>query len=101
MRAVEAIAPPGSCIGSVEFAGSFRVYSDRVPFVSTSDNAPALVTELFRRGRPVYLVVEPWNSGNPVVQLLLARHRGEPIREIPVWGAIAVTVYRLAPAAAP
>lgn len=87
---VEKLARPGSYVGSVEFAGSFRVYTALIPFVSAYDSAPELVAHVGQRGADVFLVVEPWNAKDPHVTGLLERFAGRKIAEDPLWGGIGI-----------
>lgn len=90
---VEDLAPPGSFVGSVEFAGAFRIYGRSAPFVSTHSNAPDLVDAVAAQGHAAFLVVEPWNRGDPAVARLLARPAAQLVKELPLWGG--VRIYRL------
>ncbi|MSU69208.1 MAG: hypothetical protein EXS39_00215 [Opitutaceae bacterium] len=104
---VAALVPPGSLVGSVEFAGSFRLYTQLTPFVSVYDSALPLITEGLRRQRHVYLVVESWNLKDRVILEALARFSAEKIHEIPLWGGLPLYELHsprpapLAPTAAP
>jgi hypothetical protein len=97
VREMEQIAPAGSYVGSVEFAGSFRLYSKLGSFLSVHDNSPKLVDHLFAEGRAAYLIVEPWNKTNGVVLELMKKYSAEKVRTIDIWGG--VPVYRLQPPA--
>ena len=99
VRQTEALVPPQSVVGSVEFSGSFRIYTRLGSFLSVHENAPTLVAALLQRHRASYLIVEPWNARDPVVQTLLTRFHGAKVRDFDVWGG--VTLYRLSPAAEP
>jgi hypothetical protein len=85
---VAALVPPDSFVGSVEFAGSFRLYTSLTGFVSVYEHVPELVTEAFRQHRHVYILVEPWNQGDRAVKEAIARFSGEKIQEIPFWGGL-------------
>lgn len=93
IKIMEEYAPPGSFIGSIEFGGSFRLYTSYVPFVSTHENALQLVPEAYRQGRDVFLIVEPASANDRVIAELLRRYAAVKLREIPLWGGVAV--YRL------
>ena len=95
VRTVDALAPAGSFIGSVEFCGTHRLYSRNQPFVACHTNAPTLVHDLLARQVPVFLIVEPWNRTNETVRTMLATNTAELLREIEIWGG--VRIYRLTP----
>jgi len=99
VRQVAAVAAPGSYVGSQEFAGAQLIYSDRHAFFTAYDDAIPLVHELRRRGRDVYLMVEPWRQDNPIIRRLLARYPHERLPDIGIWDG--VQLYRLLPAPAP
>ena len=96
---VAAAVPADSFVGSVEFGGSFRVYTSLTGFVSVFDTTPGLVREAFRQKRNVYLLVEPWNLNHANVLDLLAKFPAEKVLEIsePGWGKL--PLYRLNPPA--
>lgn len=98
-KQTEALVPPGSYIGSVEFAGSSRIYSPGVlTFVSTHGNAPVLIEHAFNQGREAYLIVEVWNKDDAIVRQILTRFRGEKIKDLPWFGGH-LPFYKLYPAA--
>ncbi len=102
VQRVAATVPARSFVGSVEFGGSFRVYTPLTGFVSVNGTSPELIHEAFRQKREVYVLVEPWNLNHPNVQNLLAQFPAEKILEIaePDWGKL--PLYRLhAPDSAP
>jgi hypothetical protein len=94
---VAARVPPGSYVGSTEFAGAFRLYHpDLTPFVSVHPDAVHLVEHALREGHEAYLVVEPPNRDNPTIRRLLKRYDAQKIAELPIiWAQL--PVYRLRP----
>lgn len=99
VQTVEKTVPAGSYIGSVEFTGAFRLYSQLGSYVSVNDNATKLVDHVLATGRAAYLIVEPWNKNDRVVQLLLTRYGAMQVSELKVWGGL--PLYRLEKPAAP
>jgi hypothetical protein len=99
VKLTEKIVPPGGYVGSVEFAGSHRLYTQLGSFCTMHDNSPKLVAHLLAQGRPVYILVEPWNKSHVVVQELLGRFTATKLQVIDLWGGIAL--YRLTPRPAP
>lgn len=98
-QATEQAVPAGSYVGSVEFAGSFRLYTKLGSFLSVHDNAPKLVDHVMAQGHAAYLIVEPWNRTNGVVDQLISRYRATKVRDLDAWGG--VPLYRLNPIASP
>jgi hypothetical protein len=98
---VAALVPAHSLVGSVEFGGSFNIYTPLTGFVSVFDTTPALILEGFRQKREVYLLVEPWNLNHSNILGLLQRFPAEKIAEIsePGWGKL--PLYRLRPPQSP
>mgnify|MGYP000425993828 CR=1 FL=1 len=92
VKETEQYVSPGSYVGSVEFAGSFRLYTNLGSFVSVHDNSLNLVPVLIAK-HDVYLIVESWNKDNPIIALLMERYSAVKVREISVWGG--VPLYRL------
>ena len=88
VQRVAAIVPAHSFVGCVEFAGSFRLYSELTGFVSVQDDPPNLVREGLRRQRDVYLLVESWNLNHPVIRQILKDFPSEMITVIPLWGGM-------------
>lgn len=84
------VAPPGSYVGSIEFGGALRLYSDLQPFLSTFPTSPDLVAEAHRRGRRVFLMVEPWHRDQDVIRRMLARFPSQRLADIPVWWGVQV-----------
>ncbi len=93
VRATDELAPAGAYVGSVELCGSFRIYSQNQPFLSSHSNAPDLVRDLLARHVPVLLIVESWNQNHPMIRALIERHQTELLREIDLWDG--VRIYRL------
>jgi hypothetical protein len=85
---VAALVPPHSFVGSVEFAGSFRLYTGLTPYVSVYDSALPLIAEGLHRQRHVYLVVEQWNENDRIVREAITRFGAEKIAVIPLWGGL-------------
>jgi hypothetical protein len=94
---VAALAPAGSFVGSVEFGGSFNIYTSLTGFVSVFDTTPSLIREVLRQQREVYLLVEPWNVNHPNILDLQSRFHAEKIAEIPAAGWGKLPLYRLTP----
>lgn len=93
VRRLAEIAPPGSYVGSIEFAGSVRLYSDLRSFLTFYDDAIPLAETVLRHGREVYLMIEPWRQDDPAVLNLLTHFPHQRLADIPVWGGL--PVYRL------
>lgn len=93
VRRVAQIAPPGSYVGSIEFAGSTRLYTDLGSFLTFYDDSLTLAEIVLRSGREVYLLIEPWRQEDPIVRRLLDRFPHERLPDIPVWGGL--PLYRL------
>lgn len=91
------VAPPGSYVGSIEFGGALRLYSDLQPFLSTFPASPDLVAEAHRRGRRVFLMVEPWHRDQDVVRRMLDRFPSQRLADVPIWDG--VQVFELKPEA--
>jgi hypothetical protein len=94
---VAALVPPGSYVGSMEFAGAFRLYRPEItPFVSVHSDALHLVDHALREGREAYLVVEPPNRNNGTIVRLFRLYDAKKIAELPIiWSKL--PVYRLLP----
>lgn len=101
---VAALVPADSYVGSVEFSGSFHVYTQITGFVSMMDSATNVAREGLRQKRPVYLLVEPWNLDLPAVHQLQRQFTAVKIAEISQEGWGKLPLYRLtlpAPAVLP
>lgn len=96
---VARLVPPGSYVGSVEFSGAFRLYSPGiVSFLSTHENAPAVVAKALAEGHAAYLVLEPPNRGDRTIRRLLRQYDARQLAELPVlWPRL--PVYQLLPKA--
>jgi hypothetical protein len=94
---VAARVPPGSYVGSTEFAGAFRLYRPELtPFVSIHPDAVHLVDHALEEGHEAYLVLEPPHRDNPILRRLLKRYDAREIVRLPImWGQL--PVYRLLP----
>ncbi len=99
VRRMAEVAPPGSYVGSIEFAGSTRLYTDLGGFLTFYDDSLALAEKVLRSGREVYLLIEPWRQEDPLVRQLLDRFPHERLPDIQVWGGL--PVYRLSLPPAP
>ncbi len=93
-KEIEQTVPSGSYVGSVEFAGAFRIYTKLGSYLSVHDNSPKLVDHVLQQGHEVYLIVEPWNATNPVVVQLLSRYSAVKVRYIRSWGGCYFTACR-------
>ena len=98
-KETEQAVPAGSYVGSVEYAGSFRLYTRLGSFVSVHDNSLKLVDRVLAQGHDAYVLVEPWNKTNAVVRELLGRHAAVKVRDFPMWGG--TPLYRLRTPAVP
>jgi hypothetical protein len=86
---VHPVAPTGSLVGSVEFVSCFRLYSALTPFVSIHPDAPELISRTLREGRPVFLLVEPWNKDEPAVRTALERFQTHEVDRYDfIWGGL-------------
>jgi hypothetical protein len=94
---VAARVPPGSYVGSTEFAGAFHLYHPELTaFVSVHQDAVHLVEHALREGHEAYLVLEPPNRENPNIRRLLKRFDVQKFAELPIiWAQL--PVYRLLP----
>ncbi len=101
VKETEKTVPPGSYVGSVEFAGSFRLYTSLGSYVSVHDNSPKLVEYVLAQGHEAFVIVEPWNQTNAVVMQLLRRFAAIKVRDITIWGGAPLPLYRLRAPAAP
>ncbi len=101
VKETEKTVPPGSYVGSVEFAGSFRLYTSLGSYVSVHDNSPQLVDYIQARGHETFLIVEPWNQTDKIVGQLLRRYAASKVRDIAVWGGNPIPLYRLRAPATP
>lgn len=93
VRRVAQIAPPGSYVGSIEFAGSVRLYTDLNSFVTHYGDSVHLADTVLRSGRSVFLIVEPWRQHDEVILKLLNGFPHERLPDIPIWSGL--PVYRL------
>jgi hypothetical protein len=93
---VAALAPAHSYVGSIEFTGAMRLYSELQPFVSTHPNAPRVIERVLGDGRQTFLLIEPWNRADPAIRDLLTRFPSTRLPDIPIWGGL--EFYRLEPA---
>jgi hypothetical protein len=96
VRHVAVLAPAHSYVGSIEFTGALRLYSELQPFVSTHPNAPRVIERVLKDGRQAFLLIEPWNRADPAIRDLLARFTATRLPDIPIWGGL--ELYRLEPA---
>lgn len=89
------LVPPGSYVGSVEFAGAFRLYHPELtPFVSVAEGASRVVEHALGEGREAYLVLEPPNRHHPAIRRMLARFDVQQVTTLPIiWSEL--PVYRL------
>ncbi len=94
VKQIEEDVPPGSYVGSVDFAGSFRLYTHLGSYYSMHPNAPKLVTHVLLQGHEAYLLVEPWNKNNLVVKELLSDFPATKVRDVTTWSGM--VLYRLA-----
>ncbi len=99
VRQVEELVPPGSYVGSIEFAGSFHLYTKLGSFCTMHDNAPKLSRHLLAQGRPVFILVESMHKDEMVVQDLLKNFTVTPVRVLQIWEGL--PLYRLTPRPAP
>lgn len=99
VKETEKNVPPGSYVGSVEFAGSFRLYTGLGSYVSVHENSPKLVEYVLAQGHEAFVIVEPWNQTDEVVGQLLRRFAATKVRDIDVWGGL--PLYRLHTPATP
>lgn len=90
-RAMEQVAPEGSYVGSVEFAGAIQIYSHKLtPFVSVVSSADALAEHALKSGKSVYLIIESWNRENELVKRMLERYDHKQVATLQVWGGLPV-----------
>ena len=88
---VREFAPPGSLVGSVELASTFRLHSELIPYIPVNAHAPDLVARALAEGRRTFLLPEPWNATDPVVGELIRRfHAREVARYDFLWGNLPV-----------
>jgi hypothetical protein len=60
-RAIRAAVAPDALVGCIDFSGSLRLYGGLETFRWDHAGAVATIEHGLEEGRPVYLVVEPWN----------------------------------------
>lgn len=90
------LVPARSVVGSIEFAGSMRLYTpDLTPFVTVNQTAPKLVRRALKEGRGAYALIEPWNEEEEGVQNLFAAFKVSLVHEFPIWGGIKLYRFEL------
>jgi len=83
------LLPPGTWVGSVEFAGAMRIYTPAlVPFVPVRAYGPELVDHALAQGHPVALLIEPWNRTQRDILRILSKHPHTQLHKFPLWGGV-------------
>lgn len=73
---------PGSLVGSCDFTGSLRLYTNTETFGYYNLNSLYLISDLLKEGKPVYLAVEPWQKKNLGVQWIFKNFKLKKIANV-------------------
>jgi len=93
------VVPPDSVNGSVNLSDTLRLYGGFETFRTDFASATEFAAFALAEGRPVYVLVEPWNQEHDVIVALRERFAFERVLELDVWRD--TWLYRLSPRSEP
>jgi hypothetical protein len=82
-KVLESRVPRNSLVGGLEMSGPVRLYSGLESFRWDLPEGLELIGDFLKKGRPVYLFIEPWNREHPALKTIESNFRTEPIALMP------------------
>ncbi|MCU0286393.1 MAG: hypothetical protein MUF15_08330 [Acidobacteria bacterium] len=81
-KKIAAKITPDSLVGCCEFSGPLRLYSNIETFGFFHLNSLFLISDMLKEGKPVYLVVEPWQKENPGLKWIFKNFKMKKITDV-------------------
>lgn len=69
-KAMQKLVPPDALVGGLEMSGPIRLYTGLESFRWDDPQCLKLIRDFLKKGRPVYLLIEPWGKENPAFEKL-------------------------------
>jgi hypothetical protein len=81
-KKIEKEVVPGSLVGCCDFSGPLRIYANIESFGSFHMNSLLLVSDMIKEGKPVYVVVEPWQKETPGIKGIFKNFKVKKITDV-------------------
>ncbi|MBP0001978.1 MAG: hypothetical protein J7641_23795 [Cyanobacteria bacterium SID2] len=82
---VTSIVPANSLVGTVEFSGALRLYSNLETFRWDHESATKVIDYAQANQLPVYLIIEPWHWEHPQLEPIKQKHQLERVEKLSIW----------------
>jgi hypothetical protein len=86
---------PGGLVGCCEFSGPLRIYANIESFGFFHMNSLFLISDMLKEGKPVYLVVEPWQKKNLGLKAIFKNFRVRKITDVGIDAWTEFYLYRV------
>jgi hypothetical protein len=67
-KAMQSMVPPDALVGGLEMSGPIRLYTGLESFRWDQPQSFKLMHDFLKKGRPLYLLIEPWNLQHPTIE---------------------------------
>ncbi|HLP59466.1 MAG TPA: phospholipid carrier-dependent glycosyltransferase, partial [Candidatus Deferrimicrobium sp.] len=86
---------PGSLVGCCEFSGPLRIYANIETFGFFHLNSLFLISDMLKEGKPVYVMVEPWQKENPGLKWIFKNFKIKKITDVGMEAWSGFFLYRI------
>jgi hypothetical protein len=66
-KKMQSLVPPNALVGGIEMSGPIRLYTGLESFRWDQPQSFKLMHDFLKKGRPLYLLIEPWNRQHPTI----------------------------------
>lgn len=67
-KKMQSMVPPNALVGGLEMSGPIRLYAGLESFRWDHPQSLKLIHDFLKKGRPLYLLIEPWNKQHPAIE---------------------------------
>lgn len=94
-KKIEKQIPSGSLVGCCDFSGPLRIYANIESFGSFHLNALYLISDMLKEGKPLYVLVEPWQKDSLGVIWIFKNFEAQKMVDVGVDARANFFLYRI------
>lgn len=94
-KKIQEQVPPDSFVGCCDFSGPLRIYANIESFGSFHLNSLYLISDMLKEGKPVYVMVEPWQKTNVGLEWIFKNFEAQKITDVGVDPRANFFLYRI------
>jgi len=82
-KKIQSLVPPDALVGGLEMSGPIRLYAGLESFRWDYRESLNLIHDFLKKGRPIYVLIEPWHAQHPAIMNIKATFNLKEISVMP------------------